>query len=104
MGAILNFPQHQAAGLSPQPTVLTQDVIARIGLCNRVSRRLRQLGYRVVDEDACPNDQGSPIIEINPMDIRTKLLENLASVMVTLPGGVTRIQIDGVRVFWRRAL
>lgn len=101
MGSVLNFPGTETNPAMFMPTVLTGEVVSRMAQANQVARMLRSLGYRILDEDVCPNDGGSPIIQIDLAGVRTRALENLSDAMTTHASGLVRVHIDGVRVFWQ---
>lgn len=104
MGQLLNFPSAEAFPAYAMPTVFTPELIARMSLVNQVARTLRALGYRVVEEDIHPNDDGSPIVQIDLNDLNTRPLLHLASCsVVNTNAGYERVTIDGVRVFWERS-
>lgn len=103
MGAVLNFPGFEPPSPSAMPTILTGELLQRIATMNNTARKLRALGYRIVDEDASPNDGGSPIIQVNLRGLTNRPLQHLAScAVVNTAAGFERVTIDGVRVFWDR--
>jgi len=101
MGALIDFPGAQSPVQCARPSVFTEPVVARFAQSNHVARKLRQLGYHVIDEDVCPDDDGSPIIQIAPPGAFERSLRLLAGCVTTTPE-VVRLQIEGVRVFWHR--
>ena len=101
MGALISFPGTESPAPRVLPTVFTELVVAQYAQSNRVARKLRQDGYHVMDEDVCPDDGGSPIIQIAPPGAFERPLRLLAGCVTTTPD-VVRLQIGGVRVFWRQ--
>lgn len=83
------------------PTILTDEVVAHLQLCNSASRTLRSLGYKVIDEDPVPDDNGTPIIRIEPNHVRTALLSRSSdSHLYNRNTGVHSVKFAGCRVMW----
>lgn len=110
MGQLINFPGF--AGLltgliTPSewvaPTILTPPVLERIAASNAVARKVRALGYRIVDEDVSPDDGGTPILQVDLRGMPTRPLVLLSVCGVrNAAAGYERVTIDGVRVVWMR--
>lgn len=102
MGSLINFPGLQMPTPWVLPSIYTPARIERMGRANSVARKLRALGYRIVAEDPIPDDDGSPIIQLDVGTLPQRSLIHLGDCLVTdTKNGVQRTVIDGVRVFWQ---
>lgn len=101
MGNVISLFPVPAVDQSILPTIFTGEVIAHLSLCNSASRALRSLGYQIIDEDPVPDDGGTPIIQIEPLHIRTNLLiRNSDSCLFNKSTGAHSVKFAGCRVMW----
>lgn len=102
MGTLITFPTMlQSPSPWTNPTIFTPERIEGMGRLNAVARKLRELGYRIIDEDNFPDDDGSPIIEIDLIDVGDRPVKLLSvCAMSNATTGIERVTINGVRVFW----
>ncbi|VFR34678.1 hypothetical protein ANDA3_3761 [plant metagenome] len=83
------------------PLILTPEYTERLATMNRVSRRLRELGYQVYHEQAMPTDGSTcPLVKVRPGRAGSmRALQHLAGALVEdRAQGVKYASIDGVRV------
>lgn len=103
MAAVLQlFPGMAALPEQAPPTIYTPERIDQLSRSNAVARRLRQLGYQVIDEDVWPDDGGAPILRLDASAIGDRAVRRLGCGL-TYNADVDhyRTHIDGVRVCWQ---
>jgi len=111
MGALLNF-KAPGAPLGPVTLALSASVldgatVARLAQLNAAVRRLRSLGYRVVEQTVSAADGGSPSVQIDQGS--EQHIQPLLSVAggplwrQTSEGRWGRVVLDGVVVTWQCA-
>ncbi|MAL01358.1 MAG: hypothetical protein CL536_04325 [Alcaligenaceae bacterium] len=103
MQSILNIPEIKSPSAWTMPTILTGELLQRMSVMNHTARKLRALGFRIIDEDVSPDDGGSPIIQLDLRGLTSRPLQHLAAcAVVNTEAGYERVTIEGVRVFWNR--
>lgn len=101
MGTVIPLTSAPPQSTWSMPTILVAPLTEDIARANRIVRRIRDLGYKVVDIDLSPDDGGSPIIQIDLNGIGDRSLMLLAAVIVRNKNtGYDRATIDDVRVCW----
>lgn len=82
-----------------QPRILTHDLVGRLAECNAAARAVRAMGYRVVEEDAAPNDGGKPVllVDLNQQPVERLLNQCDASTRLAATGRITGL-FQGVRI------
>ena len=102
MGSLINFPGLQMPTPWVLPSVYTPARIERLGRANDVARKLRSLGYRIVEEDPFPDDDGVAILQVDIGRIGARPLHHLGGCgMRNTVTGFESTTIDGVRVVWQ---
>lgn len=116
MGALLDFkaPGHGQAPVRLVPTVLALSAcvldsatVTRLAQLNTAVRRLRALGYRVVDQSLSTAQGGQPMVQIDQGSeqvIQPLLaITGWPTVHQTAEGRWGRVVLDGVVVTWECA-
>lgn len=98
MELIINHDLATAQSEFHRPRIFTLDLVARLAAVNSAARRLRALGFRVIDEDASPDDAGKPILQIDLNGLDQARLLNLCDASTYVAGcRITGVVLD-VRV------
>ena len=102
MGTLIHFPGMDNASAWTLPIIYTPARIDQLARSNATARRLRTLGYRIINEDAWPDDDGAPIIQIDVSEVGDRSIRHLAEGLTfNADHNHYRTTVGGVRVCWQ---